>query len=117
MKRDMDLIRAMLLKAEEQPPYGPFTNMPAFPGHSDDEMRAHAELAQEAGLIEAEFMMVGFFIRRLTYSGHEFLDAAREDKLWNKAKETVIKNAGTLTMEAMKTALAALMQKAARGIV
>jgi Hypothetical protein (DUF2513) len=114
MKRDMDLIRALLLKAEEQPPYGPFTNM-EFPGRSEDEMRFHAELAQEAGLIEAEFMMDGFFVRRLTYAGHEFLDAAREEKLWNKAKETVRKNAGTLTMEALKTALATLMQQAVHG--
>lgn len=39
-------------------------------------------------------MMDGFVVRRLTYAGHEFLDAAREDKLWNKAKQNVLSNAG-----------------------
>jgi hypothetical protein len=54
-------------------------------------------------------------IERLTYAGHEFLDSAREDKLWNKAKETVLRNAGTLTVESLKIALSLLMQQAARG--
>ena len=116
MKRDMDLFRSLLLKVEEQPVNGPFTT-PEVPGYSEDEVRYHAELAQDAGFIEADFMMSGFIVQRLTYAGHEFLDAAREDKLWNKAKQTVLSNAGTLTVEALKTALSLLMQQAARGMI
>jgi hypothetical protein len=79
-------------------------------------VRYHAELAQDAGFIEAEFMMDGFIVQRLTYAGHEFLDAAREEKLWNKAKQTVLSNAGTLTVEALKIALSMLMQQAVSAI-
>lgn len=56
-----------------------------------------------------------FLIDRLTYAGHEFLDAARQDTLWQKAKQMVLKNAGTLTVEALKIALSHLMQSAAQG--
>jgi Hypothetical protein (DUF2513) len=109
MRRDMDLLRSLLLKVEEQAD-GSFTTI-EIPGHSESEVRYHAQLAQGAGFIEAEFMMDGFIVTGLTWAGHEFLDAAREDKLWNKAKQTVLKNAGTLTVEALKTALAFSRQK------
>ncbi len=50
------------------------------------------------------------------YEGHEFLDAARSDTIWSKAKATVMKNAGTLTLEALKATLAILMKHAATRI-
>jgi hypothetical protein len=116
VKRDMDLLRSLLLKVEEQSPNGPFTTI-EIPGHSEDEVRYHARLAQGAGFVEADFMMDGFIVTGLTWAGHEFLDAAREDKLWNKAKQTVLTNAGTLTLEALKIALSLLMQQAAKGMI
>jgi hypothetical protein len=114
MKRDMDLLRAMLLKIEEQP-FGSFVT-PEVPGYSDDELYYHAKLAEEAGFIIANFTMSGFTVQRLTYAGHEFLDAAREETLWKKAKQIVLNNSGTLTVEALKAALSTLMQQAARRI-
>lgn len=45
-----------------------------------------------------------------------FLDAAREEKLWNKAEQTVLDNAGTLTVEALKIARSMLMQQTERVI-
>ena len=116
MKRDMDLLRSFLLKVEEQPVNGPFTT-PVVPGYSEDELYYHAKLAEDAGFIEADFTFDGFTVQRLTYAGHEFLDMAREERLWNKAKQSVLSNAGTLTVEALKTALSMLMQKAARGMM
>ena len=43
--------------------------------------------------------------KRLTYSGHEFLDAARGDTVWHKAKALTLKSTGTLTLEGLKIAL------------
>lgn len=57
------------------------------------------QLAQDAGFVEADFMMDSFIVTRLTYAGHEFLDAARKDKLWRKAKETLLHNAGALAVK------------------
>src|ERR1700730_8381097 len=117
MKRDMDLFRLLLLKAEEQPFNGSLPQI-EIPGHTAEELYYHVLLANDAGLVEATFCMgYEFFIDRLTQAGHEFLDAAREERFWNKAKETVLKNAGTLTVESLKIALSMLMQQAARGMV
>jgi hypothetical protein len=74
-------------------------------------------LAQEAGLIDARFLpnSAEFHVLGLTYAGHEFLDAARNDTLWVKAKEIVIKNTGTLTVEGVKIALSTLIKHAMGG--
>jgi Hypothetical protein (DUF2513) len=58
-------------------------------GYTKDEVAYHAELAEEAGLIKARFLKPTneFAVERLTYEGHEFLDAARSDKMWNKARD------------------------------
>ena len=40
--------------------------------------------------------------KRLTYAGHQFLDAARSDTVWQKAKSLVAKSTGTLTLEGLK---------------
>jgi hypothetical protein len=119
MKRDMDCLRALLLKIEELPSNGIWSGV-EVEGYSPAQVAYHAHLAQDAKFIVARFLLDEadvFMVERLTYAGHEFLDAAREDKLWNKAKETVLKNAGTLTVESLKIALSMLMQKAAQGMI
>jgi hypothetical protein len=117
MKRDMDCLRAVLLKVEELPSHK-IWNGTEVKGYSPEQTAYHIQLAQDAGFIVAKSLVDDadiFMIERLTYAGHEFLDAAREDTLWNKAKEIVLHNAGTLTVEALKTALAMLMQQAVHG--
>jgi len=111
----MDLIRAMLLRVEETP-YGKFWSG-GIPDYTQEQLDYHVELAIEAGLIEGDLLNPhGFYVRKLTYAGHEFLDAARSETMWNKAKDTLQKNAGTLTLEGLKTALSILMKHAASGI-
>jgi hypothetical protein len=112
MKRDMDLIRAILLEVEKSPSLEGCRIQ--IPGYSREELYYNAQLAHEGGLIQARFLpgSADFHVLRLTYEGHEFLDAARNDTLWNKAKEIVIKNTGTLTLEALKIALSTLVKLA-----
>jgi Hypothetical protein (DUF2513) len=88
-----------------------------LPDYSREELYYNAQLAQEAGLIDARFApgSTDFHVLRLTYAGHEFLDAARNDTLWAKAKEIVIKNTGTLTVEGVKIALSTLIKHAMGG--
>lgn len=118
MKRDMDLVRQILMEIE-QIPFDSGVHEIKVSGHSADEISYHLLLARDAGLIEAadlsgdEYVMVR--AKRLTYAGHEFLDAALDHTRWAKAKETVIKNTGALTLEALKTALGLLMKQALTG--
>ncbi|MHB8410333.1 MAG: DUF2513 domain-containing protein [Candidatus Acidiferrales bacterium] len=110
MTRDMDLIREVLLEVEKSPPLKGCKV--EIPGRSQEELCEHARLAQEAGFIKAKFLpgSADFYVLRLTYEGHEFLDAARNDTLWTKAKEIAIEKTGTLTLEGLKIALASLIK-------
>ena len=111
----MDLIREILLEVEKCPSLEVCGI--EIPGRSQAELYYTAQLAQEAGLIEAKFSsdLANFHVLRLTYAGHEFLDAARNDTLWAKAKEIVTKNTGSLTLEGVKIALSTLIKHAIGG--
>ena len=98
MKRDMDLIRAILLTIEEEP-HG-FAPKIEISGYTQEEIDYHAILLGEAGL--AKVVEVTAFgdkspqgtVTQLTWAGHEFLDSARENKRWNQAKDMISKVGG-----------------------
>ena len=108
MKRDMELVRDLLLKIEQLPFDGAFHDVDVE-GRSPDEISYHIMLLHEAGFIEAADLTtlggVCWKPLRLTYSGHEFLDAARNDTVWTKAKIAVLKSTGVVTLEGLKVAL------------
>ena len=108
----MDLIREILLEVEKSSSLRGCRV--EIPGRSREELFYNAQQAHDAGLIEARFLRssAAFHVIRLTYAGHEFLDAARNDTLWVKAKEIVTQSTGTLTLEGLKIALAALVKHA-----
>jgi hypothetical protein len=118
MKRDMDLVRAVLMEIEKAPFDGGFLDV-TVPGHSDEKLSYHILLMHEAGLIEAIDLstMDGMCWKpkRLTCEGHEFLDAARNETFWAKAKDKVTTSTGTLTIEGLKIALNALIKHALTG--
>lgn len=89
MKRDLELIRKMLLEIDDSPP-GWAPDM-KFDGYDDGQVGYHAHLLIEAKLAtghdagnfggDAPFG----FITHLTDAGHEFAQAARNDARWEKA--------------------------------
>ncbi len=107
MKRDMDLVRKLLeaveSTVEEQ------DGIPVLEGFSESEVDYHIVLLMEAGLVHGNRDEVGALgFSRLSWDGHEFLDAARDDDTWEKAKSLATKKGGSLSFEAMKTALSEL---------
>jgi hypothetical protein len=114
----MDLIRAILLELE-QAPYDESWKTVLIDGRTDVEINYHVLLLDEAGLIEAKIIPVGntkkCFPIRLTNRGHEFLDAAKSEKVWTKAKEYLLRTVGTLTVEGLKTALPHIVKTLAQG--
>ena len=112
MKRDMELIKALLLSLEETDTIG------EIEGYSDQQIGYHAALLQDAGLITQEgyynsdvsaAMLLG---TRMTWSGHEFLDAARNKTLWERAKKITLERTGSLSFEVLKTVLIQLGKEA-----
>ena len=93
MKRDMDLIRAMLLEIETDP-HG-FAPKITIHGYTQEQINYHATLLNEAGLIKAIDVTTNgsqspeAIVERLTWAGHEFLDVARENQIWNQAKDKI----------------------------
>lgn len=112
MQRDMDLIRAILLEVEKN---ASLAGCPVqIAGRTREELYYNAMQAKDAGFIEAKFApgSPDFHVIRLTYAGHEFLDALRNDPTWNKTKQIVIEKTGTLTMEGLKLAVSTLITHA-----
>jgi hypothetical protein len=81
----------------------------------------HVALLFDAGLAEGRLVntnthgIVAASIDRLTSAGHDFLDAARNDTVWNKAKEKVLKPGLSWTFSmlvaVLKVEASAQMQK------
>jgi hypothetical protein len=116
MKRDMDLIRAILLEVEEsnltdgsQP-----VQLTEVPGDVKT-VSYQVQLLGEAGLLivsndhqnfeSEERGEPDFYPVRLTWAGHEFLDAARNDAFWKTATKNVMQKTGGLMFDVLKQAL------------
>lgn len=111
MRRDMDLARKILFKIEESDSDPHDWVRFDFPEYDNQKVSYHVMLLAEAGLIEAlDVSTMGpdgyrWEATRLTWQGHEFLDAARSDNVWEKAKDRSAKVAGGVTFEVMKELL------------
>lgn len=113
MKRDMDLIRQLLIEMESR---SCGRQSVALEGRTEEEVSYHVKLLAEAGLIEAANAStragLNWIPVSLTWDGHEFLDAARDDTRWNSAKATVKEKAGAVTFEVLKQVLVSLVRRA-----
>jgi hypothetical protein len=109
MTRDLGLIRELLLKLE--PLSGSHVWQHILPndpriqleGHSPDEIEYHLQLLMEQGFVEQPLSgaMEGIMFKRLTWAGHDYLDAVRDPKVWRKTKEATDK-VGSWTFEIVK---------------
>jgi hypothetical protein len=104
MKREIELVRLILLALE-----------------GDDEARSHSEetyakdvrayhvqLMLDADLVEGQVLRdangvpADYCVIRMTWDGHDFLDAARDETLWVRAKQQVLKAGVSWTFELLK---------------
>ena len=108
MKRDIDLIRQILLALEDATEFDTPLNL-TVEGYDENDINYHVYLLDQAGLIKAfDFSSDEFPDWRpshLTWNGHEFLATAKDDTRWKKAKAMVTKHGGSATFEIVKTLL------------
>jgi hypothetical protein len=101
MKRDMDLAREILLQIEAAPSPDSLVDITS-PDHTEAEVSYHVMLLAQAHLIEAYDFSgkdSGLLWKpiRLRWEGHEFLEAARDDSRWERAKRLIReKGSGTV---------------------
>lgn len=114
MKRDMDLIRQIVLHVEEH------DNLSFdIPDYDEQVIAYHVRLLVEAGLLHAATattldgrIHLQDVRTALTWPGHEFLDAARDEGRWTEAKRLTKEKAGSITMTALTQILTRLMMQA-----
>lgn len=106
MTRDMELIREILIAIEKE-----FSDPRAvitleIPGYDPEYVSYHVMLLNEAKLINARDRNIDqIFLWQptsLTWEGHEFLDAARNDSTWNKAMTKIKGQAASAPFEVVK---------------
>ena len=108
MKRDMGLIREILLQVEARPSvndWGPVE----IDGRSQEEISYHVKMLDDDGLLEALDMRTlgpdGFKYdpKFLTARGHDFLDSIRSPSVWGKVKQQLAVIGGSASLEVVKT--------------
>jgi hypothetical protein len=111
MKRDMELVRRVLLNVEA----GHASS--AISGYDADAIKYHMALVIETGLAEGAILKGGnadmgipaaVVIKKLTWAGHDFIDAIASDSSWVKVKDFLKDSGKQLTIDTVKVAVARL---------
>lgn len=114
MRRDMDLIRQILLEIEEHS--GNAENL-YIKGYSHEQIAYHVYLLHDAGLVKAKILYgmgsvnpVSYTVFSMTWMGHEFLDACRDEGIWQKMKEIVEEQVKSAPFKILKGVLFKLVE-------
>lgn len=90
MKRDIELIRLILLREEQGTP------PPALASYGTALVSYNSALAIEAGLLRGEVMHEGSsnlpmgHVRGITWEDHDFLDATRDARIWSRVRNRAL---------------------------
>ena len=110
MRRDLNLLRAIMMVIETSPDTGAPTNWReqiATLGWDDEAtVQEHCTMLIEAGLLAGSVHRDSYsrearaYIMRITHAGHDFVDVARSDAVWHAAldKLEIVGGAATLSM-------------------
>ena len=102
----MDLARNILIEVEEKSKDIGIVDV-VFDGYEPDVISYHIMQLNQGGLISAIDCTTQFGLKwratGLTWEGHEFLDAIRNDTVWKSVKDTVKEKGGAVPFEILKT--------------
>lgn len=117
MKRDMDLVRKILLALEEHE-HGFAPQNFLVDGYSEEQVGYHIHIMNQAGLIHAVDITSlndkspQAIPSKLTWEGYEFLEAAREPTRWQAALTKAKEKGAALTFDILKAILVELSLRA-----
>lgn len=121
MKRDMDLIRLILLKIEEKYQSTALYNI-SIDGYDMEIVAYHCEILFEAGLISdykakyASDELCGFGVSSLTWDGNDFLEKIRDNTQWEKIYDTIHSKGLPMIIDTIKAVANALLVASVEGI-
>lgn len=120
MKRDMDLIRLILLEIEEEYKSTAIYNL-SVDGYDKETVAYHCKILHEAGFISdykaiyANNRLCDFGIGSLTWEGNNYLDKIRDASTWGKIKAFLTEKGAPILIETVTTAANTLIAKAIGG--
>ncbi|PRH85369.1 hypothetical protein C5L14_23295 [Labrys okinawensis] len=96
MKRDMDLIRSLVLEIENGRDWFETTSdetaeILGIEGNGvskaeADRLEYHLTLLESAGFVEFTHTGEGWIAERLSWKGHDFADSVRDEEIWRRTK-------------------------------
>ena len=114
MKRDLDLVRQLMLQIEALPAAPPVQYR--MSEIEDPVLLAHLEMLIEAGLVSGRISRSQgargdvISVSGLTWQGHEWVEMVRSHSLWNEVKSAVLDGGGVLTFELTRAMAAKLLR-------
>ena len=121
MKRDMDLVREILLKIEEQHISTAILNL-RIEGYDLSTVAYHCKIMHEAGLLSHYSAQYGsntlyaFQVGGLTWEGTDYLDKVRDDSVWRKTRDAIVQKGLPFVFETIKIVSSAFITSAAEGV-
>ena len=109
MRRDDDYIRELLREFEAAPDYLVLSVLTLAGGEEQRKRHYHIGLLCDAGLM----VQINEHAFRMTSQGHDFLDAIRNDTIWNRTKAGAAEIGGATLSMLGDIAVAYLKQRAA----
>ena len=110
MKRDLDLIRDILLYIEEAEQYPVYSDTIEIPEATEEMISFHVQLLADAGYFDyldatacGNEGLVCYYINRLTMAGCDYLDGVRDDGIWKSVKSQIGNAACSVTLEVVKS--------------
>jgi hypothetical protein len=117
MKRDMDLIRAILMKVAdyEKSEYPGVIEVPEIP---TEKMIYHVAMLNEAGLLRGQAVyddedpeLDAYYVNnRITWQGQDFFNSVKDNEVWKLTKAGAEK-AGSWTFDTIKTLATAILKQ------
>jgi len=111
MKRDMELIRKILMQLEEATTHDVPIQLD-IEDYQPEEINYNVGTAWKGGLIElygkptsSHNSATHYLPKSLTWEGHEFLDTSRNESAWKRMLNTIKEKGGGLAFEIVKALL------------
>ncbi len=108
MRRDMDLIRLLLLETEKE-------EKPDLSSYTEEQIHYHTYLLIDGELVfgsfsqpryvKGKFHIDRFNISLLTSKGRDFLDDARDETVWREAKKVLATKGITVSLAVLQVLL------------
>ena len=123
MKRDMELVRKIMFKIEEDYS-GTMIRALRIDGYDLVTVAEHCRMMTAHGLID-EYKPIGadghpvltFLVGNLTWEGYDFLDKIRQDTVWNKTKDVITKQGLPMILDVIKEVSTAVITSMTEGAV